>query len=372
MTVCYCYFFILTSIYFIHSEVTVNSDEELEELVKDCKGENEEDDDIECLDFEYPFSASVFNESNELILTITLEDDEQLYNLLNDLEQYAAVTINFPIKVKLSSDTIVTINNLEELEEAISNAINSCDEDDDNDYDDDDCDDCTTDILNQFFAECQEWKVDKLKINGEDYTDNYDTATFYFKDNGYLKIIKNGDIFEGEWSASGDANDIKITIHVDGFDKFNKTWTLHEIQDDNDEIRVSLFSGDDILRFESLCNKGSNSGDKLSDALTSANSIWIVEQYLDNGEDKTADFEPFEFYFETSGVVKAKTSTTVDSGEWKSLNEATKLFMEFPSHDILERLNEDWKVIEITDTYIKLYVVNSSGTEEDILKFKRK
>lgn len=355
-----------------HSIQTVNSNEELRNLAKDCSGENEEDDDIECLDFEYPFSTSVFNENNDLILTITIENDEQLFKLLKKLKEYAAVTINFPIKVKLSEETIITINNLEELKEAISNAINSCDEDDDNDYDDDDCDDCTINKLKDLFAECVEWKVDRLKINDVDYADNYERATFYFKENGFLKVIKNGDIFEGEWGATKEGDKIMLTIHVPGFDKFNKTWTLHELGESEGEIKVSLFSGEDRLRFESLCNKGNTSGDQLSDALTSPNSIWVVEKYWDNGVDKTQDFAPYEFYFETSGEVKAKTTTTIDSGVWKSFNEATKLFIEFPSHDILERLNEDWKVTEITETHIKLLNLSSSGIEEDILIFKKK
>ncbi len=355
-----------------HSVVAVNSGDELEELVKNCKGENEEDDDIECLDFEYPFSASVFNENNDLILTITLENDEELFKLLKDLKEYSAVTINFPIKVKLSEGSVITINNLEELKEIISNAINNCDEDDDNDYDDDDCDDCTVNKLKELFAECEEWKVDKLKVSNVDYTDNYETATFYFRENGSLKIIKNGNVFEGEWGASGEANDIKITINVNGFDKFNKTWSLHEIENENDEIEVSLFLGDDKLRFESLCNKGSNNGDDLSNALTEANSVWVVEKYLDNGEDKTSKFNPYDFYFETSGVVKAKTATTIDSGEWKSFNGATKLLLEFPSHDILEMLNEDWSVKEITDTQIMLKTYSSSGTIEQMLILAKK
>ncbi|WP_299105217.1 hypothetical protein [uncultured Tenacibaculum sp.] len=355
-----------------HTVKTVNSDAELKELAGNCNGENEEDDDIECLDFEYPFSASVFNENNDLILTLTLEDDEQLFKMLNDLEQYAAVTINFPIKVKLSNDTLITINNLQELEEAINTAVNSCDEDDDNDYNDDDCDTCTTDILNEFFGKCEEWKVDRLKINGEDYTDNYEKATFYFRENGSLKIIKNGNISEGEWTASGEANNIMITINVDGFDKFNKTWTLHELDTDTDEIQVSLFSGEDKLRFESSCNKGSNSGDNLSETLASPNNVWVVEKYSDNGENLTQDFAEYEFYFETSGVVKAKKGTSIHSGDWKSLDQGAKLSLEFEQHDILERLNEGWKVVELSESQIMLKTYTSSGTIEDILIFNKK
>ena len=356
-----------------HSTQIVNSDIELRELAKNCKGENEEDDDIECLDFEYPFSASVFNENNDLILTITIENDEQLYRLLKKLKDYAAVTINFPIKVKLSGDTVITINNLEELREAIQAAINSCDEDDDNDFDDDDCRSCTTNQLAEIFAKCFEWRVDKLEITDVDYTDNYVGYIFYFKENHVLKVIKNGNIVEGTWEATGQANEIKVTINVDGFDRFNKTWFLHEISDYQGEVKVDLRLGDDRLRFESFCNNGNTSGDNLSDALTTANSVWVVHKYLDNNVDETSNFEGYDFYFFTSGVVKAKTPNTIDEGKWKSLNSATKFFLEFTTNEVLQELNDDdWKVVSISGTEIKLEALSNSGTETDILIFTKK
>ncbi|CAM1351690.1 hypothetical protein [Tenacibaculum crassostreae] len=356
-----------------YSTITVNSDSELEGLMLDCKGENEEDDDIECLDFEYPFTASVFNENNDLILTITLENDEQLYKLIHDLKDYAAVTINFPIKVKLASGSVVTINNLEELKDAIEAVANTCDEDDDNDYDDDDCESCTTNQLKEIFAHCEVWRVDKLEISDVDYTDNYTGASFYFRDNNTVKIIKSsGDVFEGTWEASGEGTELKVTIDVDGFDKFNKTWTLHEISDYQGEVKVDLRLGDDRLRFESFCNNGNTSGDDLSDALTEENSVWVVEKYLDNDVDETSDFAGYEFYFFTSGQVKAKTTTTVDEGMWKSLNEATKFFLEFTTNDVLQELNDDdWKVVSISATQIKLEASSNSGTETDTLIFTK-
>lgn len=356
-----------------YSTISVNSDEELQNLAKDCNGENEDDDDIECLDFEYPFSASVFNENNDLILTITVENDKDLHDLLEDLKNYDAVTINFPIKVKLQGDVVITINNLDELKEAIEEAIDDCDEDDDYDYQDDDCDSCTTNQLTEIFAQCEEWRIDKLEINDIDYENDYVGATFYFRNDNSLKVIKNGDVFEGTWEATGEANNINVTINIAGFEQLNFTWGLHEIENHDSEMNVDLRLGDNRLRFKSFCNSGTNSGDNLSDTLTATNSVWVVGSYLDNGVDETSDFTAYEFYFETSGVVKAKTASTTDSGVWKSLDGATKLFIEFTTNTVLQELNDnDWKVIEITDTLIKLEADSNSGTETDTLIFNKK
>mgnify|MGYP000221092033 CR=1 FL=1 len=43
------------------SEVTINNYAELTQYASNCNGENEADDDIECLDFVYPIGVSVFN-----------------------------------------------------------------------------------------------------------------------------------------------------------------------------------------------------------------------------------------------------------------------------------------------------------------------
>lgn len=119
------------------TEVSINNSDEMEGFVDDCGGENEMDDDIECIDFVYPVSFSIFDSANQLAETVTVINDEQFYKFVNDLEDYQIVQINFPLKVVLFDGTEQTINDMVMLETAIDNAKNKCDEDDDNDFDDD-------------------------------------------------------------------------------------------------------------------------------------------------------------------------------------------------------------------------------------------
>lgn len=115
------------------TEVTINNSDELESFVDDCGGENEMDDDIECIDFVYPVSFSIFDSANQLAETVTVINDEQFYKFMDDLEDNQIVQINFPLKVVLFDGTEQTINDMVMLETAIDNAKNKCDEDDDND-----------------------------------------------------------------------------------------------------------------------------------------------------------------------------------------------------------------------------------------------
>ncbi len=139
------------------TEVLINSLNELESFADDCNGENESDDDIECIDFQYPITASIFNASSELLDTITITNDHDLFDFIGDLDEFDIVTINFPITVILFDGSQMTINTLSELQSVIQNAEDACDEDDDYDYNDDDCDNCSPEDLTSILTTCSDW-----------------------------------------------------------------------------------------------------------------------------------------------------------------------------------------------------------------------
>ena len=329
---------------------TVNSDEELEALAKNCKGENEEDDDIECLDFYYPLKASVFNSNKELILTLTIENDEEMYKLIGDLEDYAAVTIDFPFKVILNGDTYIYINNMQELEEAIAAAKNSCDEDDDNDYNDDDCDGCTTEGVKEMFANCNEWIVEKLYLNEEYLTEEFKMFTFSFRENGSIKIDNNGDISEGTWKVTGEGNDMSFSINIPNYPAFNGTWYLHEVKEDSGVVSVHLLLEGNHLRFKSQCSVVKN---ELSDILLAEGSVWAVENYKNDGVDKTETFTNNQIYFYPDNVVKAKKDGVVMVGSWEVSSDASILALNFSDTPVNE-FNKEWTVASISEMQVVL------------------
>lgn len=121
-----------------YSKITINTQDELETLIEDCGDENEMDDDIECLDFVYPINLSMYNPENQLTKTVKIENDEQFYNLIDDIDDNDIVVVNFPISVILYEGSERNIENMDMLENVIEEVKDMCDEDDDNDYDDDD------------------------------------------------------------------------------------------------------------------------------------------------------------------------------------------------------------------------------------------
>lgn len=355
-----------------YSTVTVNSDAELAALTVDCPGENEDDDDIECIDFQYPITASIYNENNDLINTITINNDNDMYDFIDDLDDFAAVTINFPITVVLADGNSLTINTVQELENAIENADDTCDEDDDNDFDDDDCDNCTTSELDMVFADCTEWTVDKLERNDNDLEDNYVGYIFEFNSDGTILVTQGANMFNGTWEADGSGNNIAVTINVTGLSDFNDTWNLHEIDQDPGEVKVDLRLGDDRLRFESDCSSDGGVDDStLVSALT--NGDWYVTYFFDD-VDETADFADYTFNFASDNTATATDTNGTTNGSWVTTSgDQTQLglILNFGTSIPLDELEDDWDVLEVTDDIIRLKDISGGDGSEDFLTFER-
>lgn len=236
------------------SEVTVNSMGELVSYSSNCNGENEVDDDIECLDFSYPITASMFNAFNEMIDIVTLKSDIELFHFINDLDRFGLVTLQFPITVKLIDGTQITVNSLAELESTIKTYENYCDEDDDFDYNDDDCNDCTTNQLSEILTHCTDWSVDQLERYGNDYDNYYNNYKFNFSENGTVSAKYYGNTYAGTWVASGTGNDITVTINIPDLPYCNNNWVLHEISQYNDSKVDFRVGNDDRLRYKNNCD----------------------------------------------------------------------------------------------------------------------
>ncbi|RIA08346.1 hypothetical protein OE09_0158 [Flavobacteriaceae bacterium MAR_2010_72] len=237
------------------TETTVHTSNGLIANANTCNGENESDTDIECLDFQYPIDASVFNTTTELIERISLNNDKQLYEFIKGVDQNDVVNIRFPIKVVLSDGTSKSINNLNELQNTIQNHSDDCDEDDDYDYNDDDCDQCTKEELETLLTQCGNWYVDKLERNDQNYDNVYQGYRFNFYQDGTVGAYWGANSAYGTWIATGTGNNITVEIDFQDLPYCENNWILHEIQSYSGETKVDLrVGGIDRLRYEGNCN----------------------------------------------------------------------------------------------------------------------
>ena len=237
------------------SVTTVSSLEELNSFSSNCNGENEEDNDIECVDFNYPLSASTFNPNNELLNTTTLVNDAQLFSFVRAIDETTIVTMDFPLIVTLSDGSQSSISNFQMLESTITAVINICDEDDDYDYSDDDCNQCTTAAVEDLLTSCSDWNVNRLKRNSTDYDYNYEGYNFNFFTDGSMSVFWNTTTVFGTWTASGSANNLEIIIDVPALPLCNNNWILQEIKTCSNATEINLIVGnDDRLQYRNNCN----------------------------------------------------------------------------------------------------------------------
>ena len=132
-----------------YSEVVINSMEELLENAALCVSDN----DIECLDFNYPISFSTLTADGD-IGSVLINSDRELYLFLIQIGLDDTISIEFPFSFVLSDGTGVIVENLEQLNQVIADAADSCDEDDDNDHDDDDNTDLPIGDLESLLQRC--------------------------------------------------------------------------------------------------------------------------------------------------------------------------------------------------------------------------
>lgn len=365
--------FPITVILVDFTEVVVNNISEFNALSSNCNGENEIDDDIECIDFRYPITATIFNSSNEVIETIIINNDNDLYDFIDDIDENDIINIDFPITVILFDGTTLVVNDLNELENTIEIHQNDCDEDDDFDWNDDDCDNCTDTQLIDILTSCTNWMVDKLERSDNDLEDIYVGYLFNFLNNGIISVTSSGNMVTGTWEATGSANSITVIIDIPTLPDFNNSWNLHEISQTTGETKADLRLGDDRLRFESDCISGGGSVDDTALVQALTNGDWFITYFFDD-TDETAAFSDYVFNFASDGSSTATNTNGATIGSWStSLGDETplELNLNFGVTIPLDELAEDWDVLEVTNDIIRLKDVSGSDGSIDFLTFER-
>lgn len=356
-----------------YTQLVINNQGELDAAAAQCPPSNSDDDDIECIDILYPITASIFNSNNELIDTVIINSDEELFDFIDDIEEGDIITFDFPITVILWDGTIVQIQNFTELQSVIESAIDQCDEDDDNDHNDDDCNECTTQQLEDVLTGCSDWMVDKLERDDNDLEDQYVGYLFNFDANGTLTVDESGNQFSGTWESTGDGNDITVTINIPNLPDFNDAWNLHEIEQQPGESKVDLRIGDDRLRFESDCISGGGGVNDAELVAALTNGDWYITYYFDD-VDETADFADYVFNYAADGTATATDSNGTTNGTWStSSGDETELELNlnFGTVPPLDELAEDWDVLEVTNEIIRLKDVSGGNGSTDFLTFER-
>lgn len=100
---------------------------------------------------------------------------------------------------------------------------------------------------------------------------------------------------------------------------------------------------------------------------------WRITNYIDNGNNETSDFANYNFVFGGNNTISASNGTNTYSGIWFTDSDDddndVDLNINFSSPQLFAELTEDWDVIELTSTKIRLQDNDDDGT--DYLTFEK-
>jgi hypothetical protein len=247
-------------------------------------------------------------------IEVSSQDDYALVTSIIDKYSNDDDKINFvfPITMVFRNYSTQKLNNEVELEKLLDSYGQYYD------YTEIDCIDFNFPIaINSYDSNSQQAKTYTIQNNSQLYN--------------FVYNLKETDFFALDFP-------IAMTSKIDG-----KTIEVNN----NSELKSSIVN--EIIKCEipSVENKDISS--------IISKETWYISYFLDKDDDKTNEFEGYNFTFLSNGYVSVIKNSTTINGTWNSYSDdgIKKLNMTF-SEDILDELDEDWKVIEFNSTNIRL------------------
>lgn len=303
--------FPITVILSDHSEVTIQNRDALEVLIKDCRGDNEEDDDVECIDFQYPLSFSVFNSEFQIVNTVKVESDRELHKFIKRVKNAEVIaSIDFPINLVLADGTIITVNTNAELAAAIKEAKNACDEDDDNDYGDTDF---TKERLDAYLKICP-WVVYEFQRNATNLDDKYNSYVLNFKNDGVVVMrSRGGDMLTGTWSTRVTDRGALLKLEFESLADFTLEWIVYDIE--YGKIKVYEVGGNRIILKKNCDVVLDITKDRIENYLQEC--FWRIERLSVDGINNEKDYIGTPLKFFVNNVVKLRINGEYVSGTYE-------------------------------------------------------
>jgi hypothetical protein len=205
--------FPITVILSDYTEVVVNNLQELEQILGQCQGNSNR---IDCVDFVYPITVFRYNENNENTDSIIIEDDEELYLLLSNLQEGDHITFQYPVSVILLDGSIVEVSSNEELEAILRG-----------------CSDTIDDEVIESYLTNGNWHVGYF-FNGEINTADYCEYVLSFFENNTILITDGNVNYFGEWNIIEIEGVYYLNLSFDSYplDELNNEWLIIEVSMD--------------------------------------------------------------------------------------------------------------------------------------------
>ena len=198
------------------TKLITNSDQ-LNDVVEDCKEENDFDE-IDCVNINYPIKISVYNANNQIANTINVQNDSDLYNILDKLEDNFFIAINYPISItKFNGQNVIVLNNYD-FEAIIEASIKDCG--------------TNPGVGNANFVSVLTngtWQISYF-FKSTDETLNYKAYNFIFNSDKSISVLNSTNNSSGDWSdfVSNGQEGLELDFDDDKLAKLESDWKIME------------------------------------------------------------------------------------------------------------------------------------------------
>lgn len=144
-----------------------------------------------------------------------------------------------------------------------------------------------------------------------------------------------------------------------------------------------LLAGIAVVGLQSCSDDDSTSvNTNTSEVITTVQSgTWKITNFEEDGNDETNHFTGFNFTFGEDGVLTATKNDVTYTGSWSVTQDSSSdddspgsdidFNIGFASPDDFTELNDDWDIMERTNTRIKLVDVSGGNGGTDYLTFEK-
>ena len=214
-------------------DVNVNTlDEELFNLVVQIP-ENEGENAINCIEFNYAFVLFVFDGSMEFVEAKPIRSDLEFSTFLGNLDPEFSISLNYPITGTLENGELIEINTNQELKEAI--------------------DACQAEELqgrcNGTLVNCV-WKVGTV----EGQPNEYEGAYYLLRSDGSVQFHYKEDVFFGTWITLFIGTDLYLNIDLNDDADIEAFWDLNWSVDLKSNERIEIADGNRQVLIEKDCS----------------------------------------------------------------------------------------------------------------------
>lgn len=100
---------------------------------------------------------------------------------------------------------------------------------------------------------------------------------------------------------------------------------------------------------------------------------WVIRNYTENGKDLTeSGYSEYTFNFDKEGnvIARIQTLSVVVIGTWSSYKEEKTPVFELHLNSPLDRLSEQWEILDSQKNSITLSVISDDNTKKTLVLFQ--